>query len=152
LRDIAAGKGDSSLLGGIQKTIEELINPALWKIDGQGKGKKRCEGLAAHGRDVRESASQAAVADRVCGMPLAAEMYAFQRKIGGDESLRAGEGGEHGAIVADRLENAGRSSAARSRARRFACAGDAFDETSFGNRHNVTAYLKKRPSGSQEGQ
>jgi hypothetical protein len=46
-------------------------------------------------------------------MPLAAEVYAFQRKIGGDESLRAGEGREHGALVADGLENAGRSRAAR---------------------------------------
>ena len=108
LRDIASGEGDSGLLGGIQQAIEELINPALWKIGGQGEGKKRGEGLAAHGRNVGESAGEAAVADGVGRMPLAAEVHAFQREIGGDESLGAGKGGEHGAIVADGLENAGR--------------------------------------------
>ena len=96
------------MFGEIEKAIEELVGPALGQLGGHGERKKRGEGLAAHGGDVRESAGEAAVTDGVGGMPLAAEVYAFEREIGGDQSLRAGEGGEEGAIVSDGVEDAGR--------------------------------------------
>ena len=98
-----------------EEAVEELVDPALRQVGGQGEREERGEGLAAHGRNVGESAGEAAVADGVGGMPLAAEVYAFERKIGGDQGLGAGEGGEQGAVVSDGLEDAGRGGAAQGR-------------------------------------
>ena len=149
LRDIAACEGDSGLLGGIQEAIEELVDPALGEIGGHGEGKKCGEGFAAHGRDVGESAGEAAVADRVGGMPLAAEVDTFQREIGGDQGLEAGEGGEYGAVVANGMQDAGGGVAALGWAGGLAGMSDAFDETGFGNRHDVTDYSQS--SGGEKG-
>ena len=144
IRKIASGEGDPGVFGGVEEAVEELVGPALGQLGGHGKGKKGGEGLAAHGRNVRESAGEAAVTDGVGGMPLAAEVDAFEGKIGSDQGLSTGEGGEHGAIVSDGLENAGRGGAALGGAGRLAGVSDAFDETNFRNRHDGTEYSKRR--------
>ena len=145
--DIAAGEGDAGGFGGFQQAVEELVGPALRQVGGQGEREKRGKGLAAHGRDVGESAGEAAVADRVGGMPLAAEVHAFEGEVGGDQGLRAGEGGEQGAVVSDGLEDAGRGGAALGWERRLAGLRDAFDETVFRDRHDADRVLRKQGGG-----
>ena len=147
--DISAGQGDAGGFGGFQQAVKELVGPALRQIGGQGEREKRGKGLAAHGRDVGESAGEAAVADRVGGMPLAAEVHAFQGEVGGDQGLRAWQGGEQGAIVSDGLEDAGRSGAPQRWERRLAGLRDAFDETIFRDRHARKEYSESRAEGKR---
>ena len=61
----------------------------------------------------------------------------------------AGEGGEHGAIVSDGLEDAGRGGAAQGWERRLAGLRDAFDETVFRDRHDRTEYSERRAEGKR---
>jgi len=84
-------------------------------------------------------------------MPLAAEVHAFEGEIGGDQGLRAGEGGEQGAVVSDGLEDAARSRAAQDGEGRLAGLRDAFDETVFRDRHERTEYSEMRAEEKRNG-
>ncbi len=101
LGGVASGEGDGVLLRELEQAGDEVVDPALREVGGKGEREERGVGSAAHGGDVTESASEAAVADGVGGMPFAAEVDAFEGEVSGDEGLRAAGEIEDGAVVSD---------------------------------------------------
>ena len=101
LGGVASGEGDGVLLRQLQQSGDEVVNPALREVGGNGEGEECGVGRASHGGDVAESAGEAAVADGVGGMPFAAEVDAFEGEVGGDEGLGAAGEIEDGAVVSD---------------------------------------------------
>ena len=69
---------------------DETSDPGLRQIARQGQRKERRDRLAAHGGDVAQPASQAAVADRFRRVPVAPEVNAFQREVGRDQNSVSG--------------------------------------------------------------
>ena len=101
LRGVAAGERDAMLAGEGQEAVEETVEPGGGKAHGQGEREEDGEGLGAHGGQIAESAGEAAMADGLGRMPVAAEVDVFEGKVGGDADFVAGSGAKNGAVVAD---------------------------------------------------
>ena len=68
---------------------------------GHGEREEGGEGLGAHGGEIAESAGEGTVADGGGGVPVAAEVAAFEREVGGNEEFVTAGRGKDGAVVAD---------------------------------------------------
>src|SRR5215469_15170669 len=64
-----------------QQSVEKFIDPALRQLCGKRQRQKRRERIAAHGCDIAETASEAAVSDGVWRMPLAAKVNPFDAEV-----------------------------------------------------------------------
>ena len=103
LRGVAAGEGDGISPRQLQKSGQEFIDPALRQLGGKRERKKRGARNASHGSDVAQSAGEAAVADGVGGMPLAAKVNVLEREVGGDQHFVSARDVEDGAVVANAM-------------------------------------------------
>jgi hypothetical protein len=107
--DLRCGRGVSAcelyaiLFGESDKAFKEIIGPVLRQVGRQTEREKAGDGLATHGGNITETASEAAVANAAGGMPLAAKMNVFDGKVGGEEEFVPGREAEYGTIVADSL-------------------------------------------------
>ena len=107
--DLRGGRGVTTcelyaiLFGESDKAFKEIIGPALRQVGRQTEREKAGDGLATHGGNITETASETAVANAAGGMPLAAKMNFFNGKVGGEEEFVPGSEAEYGTIVADSL-------------------------------------------------
>ena len=110
LGGVAAGERGLGGGGQGEEAVEEAFDPGGLGGDGAGDGEREegRERAGAHGREVRESAGEGTVADGGGRVPVAAEVTAFERHIGGDDDLVTAGRGKDGAVVADaQAEGAG---------------------------------------------
>src|ERR1700722_9624681 len=81
------------------------------------------------------------MANRLCGMPVAAKVNAFEREVGRDEQFASRRYPQHGAVVADAsdqiLSGVLRATRALSGIRH---AANLCDERFFGKRHGLPIY------------
>ena len=111
MSDVGAGgfggvaAGERGLGGGGQgeEAVEEAFDPSGLRGDGAGDGEREesRQRAGAHGGEVGEAAGEGTVADGGGRVPVAAEVTAFERQIGGDDDLVAAGRGKDGAVVAD---------------------------------------------------
>src|ERR1700690_111633 len=101
LRGIAAGERNVELGCEVQKPVEKAVHPALRNLSRMREREENRDGDSAHGGKVTQATGQAAVANAFSGVPIAAEVHAFQAEIGGDQHLVAGGDPEGGAVIAD---------------------------------------------------
>ena len=85
---------------------EEAVDPAASgggceHLAGQREREERGERTRAHGGQIAQAARQGAVADGFRRMPVAAEVAAFQREVGGDQDFVAAGRAQDRAVVAD---------------------------------------------------
>ena len=99
--------GTCASIGEGEQSVEEAVDPA-WlaaatdgQFAGHGEGEKCSDRARSHGGQVAQSASQAAVADRLGGMPVAAKVHIFEGKVGSDGDFFAPGRAKEGAVVAD---------------------------------------------------
>lgn len=104
---VAAGERGAMFLGERDQAASEASDPGLGKAARQGKREKDGDGISAHGGDVAEAAGEAAMADRFGGMPVAAEVDAFEGEVGSDQRVQVRRQAKHGAVVSDGLGNSG---------------------------------------------
>jgi hypothetical protein len=112
---VAAGEGNIAERGEGEESVEKAFDPAFLaatsdgQVSGYGEGEKGGEGASAHCREVAEPAGEAAVADRLRRVPVAAKVDVFEGEVGGDGDFFAGFGLEEGAVVADSEAQGGAS-------------------------------------------
>ncbi len=80
-----------------------MVEPCWGASDGywEGEREKAGERGCAHSGEVAETSGEGAVADGLGGVPVSAEVAAFEGEVGGDEQVVVGGWGENGAVVAD---------------------------------------------------
>ncbi len=86
-----------------EEAVEEGVEPGAVACDrfGDGEREEASEGGCAHGGEVAEASGEGAVADGLGGVPVAAEVAAFEGEVGGDEEVVVRGRGKDGAVVAD---------------------------------------------------
>lgn len=100
-RSITSGELHAEASGQRGKATEKIIGPFLREFGRKSERKKAGQRLAAHGGNIAQSASQAAVAYASGWVPLAAKVNLFNGKVRRDKQFVAGRNTHDGAIVAD---------------------------------------------------
>lgn len=92
---LRSGEGQES----VEKAVQEvgIARGGFWKREGE----ESCERSGAHGGEIAEAAGEGAMTDGGGGVPIAAEVTAFQGEVGSNEELVTGGWLEDGAVVAD---------------------------------------------------
>src|SRR5579859_1868278 len=141
-RKIAAGQLNAEPPRQRLQTSKESVNPSLLQVPRQAERKEACQRCTAHGSDIAQAARQAAVANTLRGVPVAAEMYVLDGKVRGDQKFVAGAGTQDGAVVADSL----RYGSVRWRTSQFS---DSLDQLPFSHRSpTILMSLRSKPLAS----
>src|SRR5271157_5849405 len=104
-RRIAARQRDAVFFRQTEQATNEASHPGLGQVARQGKRKKGRNRLTTHGGNIAQTAGQTPVADRFRRMPVATEMNAFQREVGGDQRVVSRQQTQYGAVVSNSGEN-----------------------------------------------
>ncbi len=143
LRGVASGEGDAMLAGEGEETFEESVEPGAGQARGEREGEEDSERLGAHGGEIAEAAGEAAMSGGLRRVPVAAEVDALEREVGGDAEVVAGAGAEDSAVVAD-----AESERAGSGVRR-GLAADGLDEGELGGDRRY-AWIARSLHGSED--
>ena len=101
LRNIAPSQYDFKAPCQRQQPAQEPVNPALRELSRHSEREKCCPRLAAHGRNIAQTARQAAMPDAHRRVPLAPEVGAFDAEIGSDQQFAAARDVQYGAVIAN---------------------------------------------------
>lgn len=102
---VPSRKGHAEVICEVQESTHKPVHPGLGQFAGKGQREEGGNRFASHGGDVAKPARQAAMADRLGRMPVAAEVDSLEGEIGGDQGLMAARDAENGGIVADAGDN-----------------------------------------------